>query len=90
MSVKVCCDFCNRPLSWELIETGFGPQEITRHFRTHEVETRKLFPILCENCAVKIDQVVVFAKDEWLKQIDISAKNSRLNAARRLVLNSKG
>lgn len=88
--IVCCCDFCNRPLSWELVETGFGPEEVVKHFHTHEVNTRKLFPILCESCATKIDQVVVLAKDEWLKQIDISARNSRLNAARRLVLNSKG
>lgn len=90
MSVLICCDFCNRPIPIGTTETFHGAMEYLKNSYTREVNTRKLFPHLCESCATKIDQLVVLAKDEWLKQIDISAKNSRLNAARRLVLNSKG
>lgn len=93
MSVELCCDFCGKPLPKIMVETqgvGFcGSANVNIYF-TKELNTKQLFPHLCENCASKIDQVLVFAKDEWLKQIDISDRNSKINAARRELLGTKG
>lgn len=90
MAVKVCCDFCNRPLPKDLEDTCFGPLPCTKNSYTKELNTRKLFPCLCKDCADKIDLVVLLAKDEWLKQIDISVKNGRINAARKELLGTRG
>lgn len=76
MPVKVCCSVCDRPISIL--------------YRTKEVNTRKLFPDLCESCASKIDQAVAVAKEQWLKQIDISSRNAAINSARREALGTKG
>lgn len=84
MSVKICCDFCDKPLVID------EEKLIFKTYTTKELNTKKMFPNLCENCASKIDQVLVFAKDEWLKQIDISDRNSKINAARRELLGTKG
>lgn len=87
MSIKFCCDFCDKPLP----ETGvYDAIPYVKFYKTKELNTTKIFPNLCENCASKIDQVLVFAKDEWLKQIDISDRNSKINAARRELLGTKG
>lgn len=93
MSVELCCDFCGRPLPKIMLEiqgAGFGGSAHANIYFTKELNTKRLFPHLCENCASKIDQVLVFAKDEWLKQIDISDRNSKINAARRELLGTKG
>lgn len=90
MAIKAVCDFCERPLPLETTETFHGPMEYIKNSYTHEVNTRKLFPHLCESCALKIDEAVSLAKIEWLKQIDISDRNIRINALRREVLGTKG
>lgn len=90
MSVRLCCDFCNRILPTEMEDTCFGPLPCPKNNFTKELNTRKLFPSLCKECADKIDLIVLLAKDEWLKQIDISVKNSRINAARKELLGTKG
>lgn len=93
MSVELCCDFCGKPIPKIMVETQgavfCGSANVNIYF-TKELNTKRLFPHLCENCASKIDQVLVFAKDEWLKQIDISDRNSKINAARRELLGTKG
>lgn len=86
MSLRVICDVCQRPIPIE----PHWPENFLRNSYTREVNTRKLFPHLCESCALKIDEAVCLAKNEWLKQIDISDRNSRINAARRELLGTKG
>lgn len=93
MSVQICCDFCGMPLPKIMLENpegSWGEIPCSNIYFTKELNTKELFPYLCENCATKIDQVLVFAKDEWLKQIDISDRNSKINAARRELLGTKG
>ena len=90
MSVKYCCDFCERPMKMETVDTDYGPVEATKVARTKEVNTRRIFPQLCEDCAGKLDEVVRLAKDEWVKQIDISSRNAAINSARREALGTKG
>lgn len=93
MSVELCCDFCGKPLPKIMAEiqgAGFcGSANVNIYF-TKELNTKQLFPHLCENCASKIDQVLVFAKYEWLKQIDISDRNAEINKERREKLGTKG
>ena len=86
MSVRVVCDVCERPIPIE----ARWPEDFLQNGYTRDVNTRKLFPHLCKSCASKIDEAVSLAKDEWLKQIDISDRNSRINAARRELLGTKG
>lgn len=76
MPVKLCCCVCERPM--------------TALHRTKEVNTRNLFPDLCESCASKLDQTARLAKEQWFKQIDITSRNALINAARRELLNTKG
>lgn len=92
MSVKICCDFCDRPLDIETVDTDYGPVEYSRSYSCEmkDLKIQKLFPQLCKSCTENIDQIMVFAKDEWLKQVDISVKNSRINDARRELLGTKG
>lgn len=86
MSFKVCCDFCDRPLRIEIC----GPVESLKTARTKEVNTRPIFRHLCEDCSDKLDRVVRIAKEEWVKQIDISSRNAAINSARREALGTKG
>ena len=86
MSVKVCCDWCNNPLD---INLNCATDAIIL-YRTKNVNTRHIFPHLCKDCAFKIDEVVRLAKDEWIKQIDISSRNAAINSARREALGTKG
>lgn len=76
MCVRICCDFCD--------------SAIYRRGVTHTVNICSLFPYLCESCAEKIDRVVDLAKDQWLKQIDILDRNSKINEARKGLLGTKG
>lgn len=75
MDVGFCCEFCDR--------------EIYRLGVPYNDDIRKLFPYLCESCAEKIDRVVDLTKDQWLKQIDILDRNSKINEARKGLLGTK-
>ena len=87
MSIQFCCDFCDKPLP----EIGLYDEiPCIKFYRTKELNTTKIFPNLCENCASKIDQVLVFAKDEWIKQLNISSRNAEINKERREKLGTKG
>ena len=90
MSVRICCDFCEKPLKIETVDTEYGPVEALKTARTKNVNTRMIFHNLCEDCAFKLDEVVRIAKDEWVKQIDISSRNAAINSARREALGTKG
>ena len=90
MAIKVCCDFCDRALAIETVETEYGPVGALKASRTKNVDTRRLYRHLCDDCAVKLDEVVRLAKEEWIKQIDISSRNAAINSARREALGTKG
>ena len=92
MSVEVCCDFCGKQIPIEQVDfdDGFGPTDCICIKRTKELNTRKLFPQLCESCADKLDEVVRLARETWLKEIDIAHRNQTLNDVRRSLLGSKG
>ena len=96
MSVKACCDFCERPLpivnytEEEAQATGCMPGEFAETASTKELRTWSMFPMLCKNCATKLDRVIVEARETWRKEIDISSRNSLINSARRAATGSKG
>lgn len=90
MAVKIVCDFCDKPLEIEYVDTDFGQAEAFKRCIPKDRYMRKLFRVLCRNCSDKLDLVTDFMKSEWLKEIDISDKNARLNKARREVLGTKG
>lgn len=90
MSVKVCCDFCEKPLKIVMEDVDGVLTECYELNYTTELNTRKIYPHLCSDCRDKLDSVLVVARDEWLKQIDISVKNAKINEARRGLLGTKG
>lgn len=93
MSVKICCDFCDRPLPKVMVDGPEGEYDklpITKFYSTKEVDTKLLFPHLCESCATKLDRAFALANYDWLRKIDILDRNSKINAARRELLGTKG
>ena len=93
MSVELCCDFCGRPLPKIMVEiqgAGFGGSAHANIYFTKELNTKRLFPHLCENCAMKLDDALKYARGEWIKQLNISSKNSEINKERREKLGTKG
>ena len=86
MSVKACCDFCDKPIKIDVVDGIY----YTKYARSKNPTTRKLFSILCEDCAEKLDQVVDLARETWLKEIDISYRNQMINKARRELLGTNG
>lgn len=90
MSVKVCCDFCGKPLNEHIEETDFGESVVVENHPTKELNTREMFTHLCEDCSVKLDDVLVYARREWEKQLDISSRNAVINKERREKLGTKG
>lgn len=87
MSVKFCCDFCNKPLP----EIGLYDEiPCIKFYRTKELNTTKIFPNLCENCATKLDEALKYARGELIKQLNISSRNSEINKDRREKLGTKG
>ena len=87
MSIKICCDFCDKPL--EIVEEADGLDYI-EYYYTKELNTRKIFPNLCESCATKLDEALKYAKGEWIKQLNISSRNAEINKERREKLWTKG
>ena len=87
MSIKFCCDFCDKPL--EIVEEADGLDYI-EYYYTKELNTRKIFPNLCESCATKLDEALKYAKGEWIKQLNISSRNAEINKERREKLGTKG
>ena len=93
MSIELCCDFCGRPLPKIMVETkgaGFGGSAHANIYFTKELNTKRLFPHLCENCASKLDDVLKYARGEWIKQLNISSRNAEINKDRREKLGTKG
>ena len=87
MSIKFCCDFCDKPL--KIVEEADGLDYIEYHY-TKELNTAKVFPNLCENCAMKLDNALKYARGEWIKQLNISSRNAEINKDRRDKLGTKG
>lgn len=82
MSVKICCDFCNRPL--EKGERGY----IT--YSAKHLNTRKMFPSLCKSCADKLDIVIERVEVLTKERCQDFGHWTKVNKARRERLGTKG
>lgn len=82
MSVRVCCDFCDKPL--ELVN---GRYVI---YRTKELNTRELLPHLCDKCADGLDKIIAESRTRLMAQCEIVQRVTGLNKARREELGTKG
>lgn len=80
MSVKIVCDFCDRPLEFD----GEG----YTIYRTKQINTLARFPHLCKSCADKLDDI--FYSIEIEKRRDLIEKVKEVNQARRERLGTKG
>ena len=77
------CDFCNHPIQEDANDNVLI-------FRTKEIDTKDLFPHLCENCAKKLDKTMLLCKKKWLDEGDKVAQIAKRNAERRELLGTKG
>lgn len=84
MAVKVVCDFCNRPLEFDL-ECGSYVL-----YRTKQIDTRKLLPHLCKTCAEKLDDILIESRTRLMSQAEIADRVTKLNHERREKLGTKG
>lgn len=86
MSVKVCCDFCNQPLDYEVKD---GKKRFI-FYNTKELNTRDLLPCLCKRCADGLDDIIRLSRTRLLSQAEIVQEVTELNKARRERLGTKG
>lgn len=83
LEMSVYCDFCGNRIP------GDANDNVTLH-KTKEIDTSKLFPHLCENCATKLDKTMLLCKKRWIDEGDAVAQIAERNAARRELLGTKG
>lgn len=83
VKMAVFCDFCELPM----------PEDADNNvklFITKEIETRKLYPHLCERCATKIDAAVRFNRKLCVSKSELAAKMAKINDERKERLRTKG
>lgn len=83
ISMAVFCDFCGQHMCP-------NDEGIIMTSKTKEIDTRKLYPHLCERCATKIDEAVRFDRGRRKTKSEIAAQMAKINAERRERLNTKG
>lgn len=84
--IKICCDFCERPLDVQKTDLGeFHMLSVTK-----EVYTKDLYPHLCKSCATKIDEIIQRHKNDVTNKQILAEKFAKINKERREKLNSKG
>lgn len=84
MAVKVVCDFCNRPLEFDLERKSYVL------YHTKQIDTRDLLPHLCRSCAKKLDDILLESKTRWMSQAEIADRVTKINQERREKLGTKG
>ena len=84
MAVKVVCDFCDRPLEFNLERKSYV------FYRTKQIDTRKLLPHLCKTCAEKLDDILLESKEIFMNRAEIADRAMKLNKERREKLGTKG
>lgn len=91
IKTQVLCDVCEKPFPTRIEETDFGPVECVAGFsKTKEWDTRKLFPHLCDSCALKMDSALLKFKDETTLEALINARNRKINDERKKKLGTEG
>lgn len=81
MSVKVVCDFCDKPLEFE------DGRFILYH--TKLINTRSVLPHLCKGCAEKLDDIF-WKCVNYQTNGDLVIKRALLNYERRQKWQTKG
>ena len=84
MAVKVVCDFCDRPLEFDLERKSYVL------YHTKQINTRDLLPHLCRSCAEKLDDILLESKTRWMSQAEIADRVTKINQERREKLGTKG
>lgn len=82
MSVKICCDFCGKPLDFE------DGRYVVYH--TKILNTRKMFPSLCKNCADKLDTVIERVEVLTRERCQNFGHWEKINKTRQNQLGTKG
>lgn len=83
LKIITACDFCEQPIHEDA-------NNIVQLHRTRAIDTRNLFPHLCERCARNIDTAVEFDRKQHVKKSELAARMAKLNAERRARLGTKG
>lgn len=83
----VLCDMCEKPIPTYTDDDGF---ECVKLSRTKEWDTRHIFPHLCEECALKIDGILVKFKEGMSYKRELAARNKKINDERRERLGTSG
>lgn len=83
VEMSVFCDFCGKRMPGD-------SNNNVKLFHTKEINTRKLFPHLCENCANKLDEAVRFGTSQLVTKSELAARMAKINAERRERLGMKG
>ncbi len=91
MSVRFCCDFCDRPLPIKTRGIEGENKKITAELTyPKEVDLKDIFPHLCESCAKKIDAIIVLSRKGMYKKADLIRRQMELNKERREKLGTRG
>lgn len=83
LKLTVYCDFCNQPMPED-------EKDVIKGFKTKELDTKELFPHLCENCATKLDKVALLCRKNMLNEGNLVADMAKRNAERRELLGTRG
>lgn len=78
----VLCDFCERPLPVEIEDADKNTYNV-RISRTSQVDTRKMFPHLCDKCATNIDNIFITVACQQARKKDLIRRYARINEERK-------
>ena len=84
MAVKIVCDFCDRPLEFD-VERGSYVM-----YRTKRFSTQSRYPHLCKSCAEKLDDIFEVYNTELIRKADLALEQAKLNLERRDKLETNG
>lgn len=90
ITTVVMCDFCERPvLSRVEVIDGSRCRNVPIH-KTKELDTTRLFPHLCKDCAEKLDLVLGEARLVYTSARSVMLDYAKKNAERREQLGTRG
>ena len=79
----VYCDFCEKPMpNWE--------NHTVQLWKTHEFDTHRLYPHMCERCANRIDDILRAYKEDAAHRAGLASMFAQINKERREMLDSEG
>ena len=91
MSVRFCCDWCDKQLPVTITGVDGVDKKITAELTyPREINVREYFPHLCESCARKVDMIVRLDRYGRACSGEVMSVYSRINEARRGRLGTKG